>query len=1051
MKKLVFLVLLLPLISLAQSVSIQELKVKFEEPGNAWRGKPFWSWNGDLEKDELIRQIHVMKEMGMGGFFMHSRTGLKTEYLGDKWFDLINACADEAQKLGMEAWLYDEDRWPSGLAGGLVTRFPEYRAKLLAVQSFKPGEFKSDKKYMALFSCRLEGLNCYDYRRISEKEVSKTSENKTILAFYVREKESGSFFNGYTDVDRMCRKATDYFIKITHDEYKKRCGDRLGKSIYGIFTDEPHRQAAISSFGNESDPDGKQYFIPWTGVFANEFKKRMGYDLTDKLPEIFYKPNGNAVSNVKWSYMEVAEQLFLENWVIPYHDWCEKNKIVFTGHFLHEDNLTSQAAMQGSLMRGYEYMDYPGIDVLGEENRNYWVAKQCQSVARQMGQKFILSELYGVTGWQFDFADHKYVGDWQTLFGVNLRCHHLSWYTMQGQAKRDYPASISYQSGWYTDYKYVEDYFSKVGFLRSQGQPVCDVLVINPIESVWSQIRIGWSRGLSPADPEIISLEDHYRKLFEALQGNQIDFDYGDEDIIRRHAIVTKGNGTPLFKVGKASYKTIVLGKMTTIRSSTLKLLDEFKKAGGKIILAGEAPAFVDALPSEEVKKMSQDWSRVNFEKSAIAEAVNSSFSPYTEAKDATTGKAIDDIFCQLNKDGDRWIVMALNKSRTTKYDRVTMRIKAEGVVTEWDCENNQLFKVAATNKNGYLEFTTDYTFDQSHLYTITPIPVPGAVEVPQLHMVKETNISGPFNYQLNEPNVCLLDMGNVEIEGSPKTELTEILRADQLIRDHFKLPYRSGSMIQPWFKAKFTEIPKPLGKVKIHFPFYVDEVPEKALQLCLETPNEFIVSINGKSINLSDKGWFIDKALRLVDIPSDVLKKGENVLVQEFDFRDNLNLEALYLTGNFSVRLEGNKKIIGKLPAKIATGDMTGQGFPFYSGGITFDIPVYTKPEAGEKYILYLPEYEAACVKVDPGTKNSRMIAWNPNQADITENLTQGNALKLEVVLTRRNTFGPFHFTPFTGTTGPDNFTSKGKNFTMQYILNRSGILQNPILKAFK
>lgn len=108
-------------------------------------------------------------------------------------------------------------------------------------------------------------------------------------------------------------------------------------------------------------------------------------------------------------------------------------------------------------------------------------------------------------------------------------------------------------------------------------------------------------------------------------------------------------------------------------------------------------------------------------------------------------------------------------------------------------------------------------------------------------------------------------------------------------------------------------------------------------------------------------------------------------------------------------------------------------------------------KPEAGEKYILYLPEYEAACVKVDPGTKNSRMIAWNPNQADITENLAQGNALKLEVVLTRRNTFGPFHFTPFTGTTGPDHFTSKGKNFTMEYILNKSGILQNPILKVFK
>jgi hypothetical protein len=87
----------------------------------------------------------------------------------------------------------------------------------------------------------------------------------------------------------------------------------------------------------------------------------------------------------------------------------------------------------------------------------------------------------------------------------------------------------------------------------------------------------------------------------------------------------------------------------------------------------------------------------------------------------------------------------------------------------------------------------------------------------------------------------------------------------------------------------------------------------------------------------------------------------------------------------------------------------------------------------------------------VDPGTKFERMIAWSPNQADITENLAQGNAIKLEVVLTRRNIFGPFHYTPFMGTTGPAHFTSAGKSFTMQYILNKSGILQTPILKVFK
>ena len=99
----------------------KELRAQFERPGSAYRGKPFWSWNGELEKGELLRQMDVMEQMGFGGFFMHSRSGLITEYMGDEWFDCINALADAGAKRGLEAWLYDEDRWPSGSCGGKVT------------------------------------------------------------------------------------------------------------------------------------------------------------------------------------------------------------------------------------------------------------------------------------------------------------------------------------------------------------------------------------------------------------------------------------------------------------------------------------------------------------------------------------------------------------------------------------------------------------------------------------------------------------------------------------------------------------------------------------------------------------------------------------------------------------------------------------------------------------------------------------------------------------------------------------------------------------------
>jgi hypothetical protein len=117
------------------------LVAAFADPSAAFRGKPFWSWNGRLERTELLRQLGVMREMGMGGVFMHARTGLETEYLGREWFELINACADRAESLGLESWLYDEDRWPSGSAGGLATADPSLRLRYLRLSRPATGGF----------------------------------------------------------------------------------------------------------------------------------------------------------------------------------------------------------------------------------------------------------------------------------------------------------------------------------------------------------------------------------------------------------------------------------------------------------------------------------------------------------------------------------------------------------------------------------------------------------------------------------------------------------------------------------------------------------------------------------------------------------------------------------------------------------------------------------------------------------------------------------------------------------------------------------------------
>ena len=193
---------------------------------------------------------------------------------------------------------------------------------------------------------------------------------------------------------------------------------------------------------------------------------------------------------------------------------------------MEEPMLKSQTAALGEAMRSYRSFGLPGIDMLCDQIE-YTTAKQAQSAARQYGREGVLSELYGVTNWDFDFRGHKFQGDWQAALGVTVRVHHLSWVSMAGEAKRDYPASINYQSPWYKDYSYVEDHFARVNTALTRGQPVVKVGVIHPIESYW--LHWGPKQNTSTVRSQ---LEDMFQNITKWLLLGQIDFDFICESLL---------------------------------------------------------------------------------------------------------------------------------------------------------------------------------------------------------------------------------------------------------------------------------------------------------------------------------------------------------------------------------------------------------------------------------------------------------------------------------------------------------------------------------------
>lgn len=972
----------------------------FAEPEAEYRGKPFWAWNGKLEEEKLKKQIAVFKEMGFGGFFMHSRTGLETEYLSEEWFRLIDACILEGQKCGLESWIYDEDRWPSGTAGGLVTEKQEFRASFISMRRMEGRQWALvQEPFAAAFACRFCGEKLFKKRKINYGDC--VSKEETVLLFSIAQAQCSDVYNGNTYLDTMNPNAVACFLDLTHRKYAEEVSGF--KEIRGVFTDEPHRGPMFTSFNG-----GKEEQAPYTPGLFEKFYDKYGYSLRDSLPELFFLKAGEELSKVAYDYIELCQELFLESYALQMADWCKAHGLLFTGHVLHEDSLMAQTMMQGSLMRFYSYMDYPGVDVLLKDNRCFWIVKQAASVSRQMGKKKVLSELYGATGWQTTLEDYKNMGDWQALFGVNLRCPHLSLYTMAGEGKRDYPASIFSQLTEYKAYRPLEDYFSRLHVFMEAGEPDCHILVIYPIESVWARSHYGAYDYLEARDNYINKIENDFETLFWALVRSQVDFDYGDEGLMEANASVHNG----VLHMGKCRYTKVVVSGMRTMRGSTLRLLDSFKAGGGKILFIGDAPEYVDVKRNAALKKMAESSETIPLTEEAVAAAFAGDC--LVEVKGA--GKR--DIFVQSKRDPDGIRYMLWNSDLTAEKKHLEFVLPEAAAVEAWNPETGTvaLVRGAAENK----KLICDFAPGEMKLYRV---------------FWDSAALEEPLSYELSEPNICVLDRVTVKTQEFECCR-EEVLRANEKLREAIGLAQQTGGMLQPWYGKKHgLNRDEKKYSVKLSYEFDIQDMPDQ-ITLALEQGEcPATVWVNGKAIVNQGLGEWVDSCFSKIAIPGEVLKKGRNRIQIQDTVELYHGIEAVFLLGEFSVWINReNIPVIGQLPKKIHFGDLCRQGFPFYSGKIRYVIPEMK----GKTCRVRLRAPKAWGMKLIGDTEVN--VSWAPYEG-IVRDLSS-----IELILTRKNTFGPLHQSgaepPLCE---PASFHSTGTDWSERCVLQPQGLMEMP------
>ena len=765
----------------------------FRSPPAEYLGAPFWVWNCKLDKQELLDQMDIFREMGMGGVTIHCRTGLATEYMGEEFMDIVKACIEKAKQCGMKLYLYDEDRWPSGFAGGKVTQDHELRMRYI---NFLPAEMadETDGPLLARYNIMLKDGLLVSYRRLSEGE-----NGENVWEAHCKTRDVGSRFNGQSYVDTLNPKAIARFIELTHEAYYNLAGQEFGKTIPSIFSDEPQ---IMNKTTLETPESRQEVHMPYTPDFPESYRTVYGEDLFDTLPEVFWERADGLASQARYRYHQHALERFAAAFPDQIGRWCEAHGIAFTGHLMEEQNLRVLTVESGEPMRLYRGFTVPGIDMLCDA-REYSTAKQCQSVVHQMRRSEMTSEVYGVTNWDFDFRSHKMQGDWQAALGVTHRVHHLAWASMAGEAKRDYPASIFFQSSWYERYRLIEEHFGRLNTVLQTGTPIVKIGVIHPIESYW--LAFGPERQTAEVRE---ALETQFSQTVEWLLFGQLDFDFIGEGLSET---LESGQDKTGFRVGEMVYSVIVIPGCLTLRSSLMDRLEAFADAGGQILFMGNIPQYVDAVRSERPAKLAARCKQIPFDRLKLLAELE----PYRTVRiTGDTGVLCTEYLYQLRRDGDELFLFttfgrrvdnpdAKNQNRNCQFNpdvpiakSIVLSVPGTYEATLLDTMTGEQHALKVEHKNGWTYLHRALYLHDSLLLRLSPLTYNDAPEPPAPALVPVQVLDDVHSWKRDEPNVLMLDQAEYAWNSEKWHSREELLRIDTSLRQMCGLPVDAGDIL---------------------------------------------------------------------------------------------------------------------------------------------------------------------------------------------------------------------------------------------------------------
>ena len=605
-----------------------------------------WWWLGSaVDKQNLQWNLREYAKHGIGAVEITPLYGVQgnqannIDYLSDKWMEMLRFTGEQAQRNGIELDMATGTGWPFG---GPWVPLKESACRVVFVEKEIDGEGvwttvgghrgvqpdNTDTSIIDLAPAEKDRKNAFLDKVMlytpDDKAIDVTAyvkDDKLTLATLKTSAVANSQLSALRSTSgRSQGENSQLKLVAVYIKYGVMKVKRAAPGGEGLVIDHFDRRAVANylkhieaAFERTHTPYPHTFFndsyevadATWTPTLFQEFEKRRGYKLEDRLPELIA---GDAA--IVSDYRETLGDLLLENFTEQWTAWAHKHGAITRNqaHGSPANLIDCYAAVDIPEIEGFGLSDL-GIRGLrtdpGKTRKNdsdYSMFKYAPSAAHVCGKPYTSSETFTWLTEHFRTSLSQLKPDLDLMFcaGVNHMYFHGTCYSPKNDPWPGWKfyASIdmSPTNSIWRDAPYFMQYVERCQSFLQWGQPDNDFLVLVPVRDAWKK---NTRRLLMQFSIHAMgSLMPEFRQAILDIDRAGFDCDYISERLLLQ---TTYKNGQ-LVTSGGTAYKGLIIPGSGEMPEAVKKHIEKLKAQGAHIMYGIDAAEMARAAKPEVMK-----------------------------------------------------------------------------------------------------------------------------------------------------------------------------------------------------------------------------------------------------------------------------------------------------------------------------------------------------------------------------------------------------------------------------------------------------------------